>query len=98
MVLLVIASTNMIMSCGDAKNAYFSGRGIGREVYSSQPRGGTSWITSQTASEDQEGNLRFRRGGAFSLVGFCEALEKDGWVQSVLEPALFYLRDDGGML
>eukprot|EP00959_Pyramimonas_sp_CCMP1952_P304840 6380007-Pyramimonas_sp.AAC.1 len=40
MVLLVIASTNMIMSCGDVKNAYFSGRGIGREVYTSQPRGG----------------------------------------------------------
>eukprot|EP00959_Pyramimonas_sp_CCMP1952_P034366 720321-Pyramimonas_sp.AAC.1 len=39
MVLLVIASTNLIMSCGDVKNAYFLDAGLDVRFTSASPEG-----------------------------------------------------------
>lgn len=93
--LSLVASLRMHLVCGDIINAYFSGKPIGREVYIKQPRGGLP----------QSVLLRLRS----ALCGFSEAarlfrlalkvaFEEDGWLQSKLEPALFYKYDEVGIL
>ncbi|CAK0807109.1 unnamed protein product [Prorocentrum cordatum] len=80
MVLLVIASMGMIMSCGYIKNAYFSGRGIGREIYISQPRGGLKGLHPRQLLRAKKAIDGFAEAARLFWLAFCEVLEKDGWV------------------
>lgn len=101
LMLSLVATLRMHLVCGDSTNAYLSGKPIGRDVYIKQPRGGLPLVQADV--------LLKVRSAASAIYGiseaarlFCLALKKapeeDGWLQSKLEPALFYKYDEVGML
>ena len=93
--LAVCASFKFTLLAEDIKNAYFSGKNVGRKIYLGQHRGGLPGL--------EKGQLLRAKK---AIYGFAEAarlfwkehIESDGWQDSRLEPALFYLRKAGKLL
>ena len=76
----------------DVKNAYFSGKSIDRELYLQQPRGGLPGLQGSQLLRAKKAIYGFAEAARLFWLALKEHLEKDGWTESRLEPALFYLR------
>ena len=99
LVLLVLVQMGFSMSCGDVKNAYFSGKALQREIYMAQPREGPlPGLRPRQLLRANKAIYGFAEAARMFWLALCEALEADGWQQSRLEPALFYLRSAGKLV
>ena len=90
-----IAYFRFILLAKDIKNAYFSGKSVGREVYLEQPRGGLPGLKAGQLLKANKAIYGFAEAARLFWLALREHLLADGWVKSRLEPALFYLRVDG---
>eukprot|EP00435_Cladocopium_sp_Y103_P040884 s349_g11.t1 len=79
----------------DIKNAYFSGKSVSREVYIDQPRGGLKGLQTGQLLRARKAIYGFSEAARMFWLALKEHLENDGWRESKLEPALFYLRHEG---
>ena len=79
----------------DIKNAYFSGKNITREVYLDPPRGGLRGLQQGQLLRARKAIYGFAEAARLFWLALKEQLEADGWQESKLEPALFYLRHQG---
>ena len=93
--LSLIAYFRFILLAKDIKNAYFSGKTVGREVYLEQPRGGLPGLKAGQLLKANKAIYGFAEAARLFWLALREHLLADGWVESRLEPALFYLRVDG---
>ena len=91
--LMVSAYMGFVMICKDIKNAYFSGRSLDREIYFQQPKGGLRGLKPNQLLRAKKAIYGFSEAARLFWVALKGHLESDGWVESRLEPALFYLRD-----
>ena len=91
--LVLAAVFGFVLLSKDVKNAYFSGHEIGRELYLQQPRGGLPGL-----KKGQLLRASFSEAARLFWLALREHLLSDNWVESRLEPALFYLRDAEGRL
>lgn len=83
------------MVAKDVKNAYFSGRSVNREIYLDQPRGGLPNLQPGQLLRARKAIYGFSEAARLFWLALRDHLLADGWVESKLEPALFYLRVDG---
>ncbi|CAK9086452.1 Retrovirus-related Pol polyprotein from transposon RE1 (Retro element 1) (AtRE1) [Includes: Protease RE1 [Durusdinium trenchii] len=79
----------------DVRNAYFSGKSLDREVYLEQPKGGLRGLKPGQLLLARKAIYGFSEAARMFWVALKEHLQSDGWVESRLEPALFYLREQG---
>ena len=79
----------------DIKNAYFSGKNVTREVYLDPPRGGLRGLQQGQLLRALKAIYGFAEAARLFWLALKEQLEADGWQESKLEPALFYLRHQG---
>ena len=79
----------------DIKNAYFSGKAVGREIYLDQPRGGLPDLRPGQLMKANKAIYGFAEAARLFWLALREHLLSDGWEESKLEPALFYYRRDG---
>lgn len=91
--LTIAAYMGFILICKDIKNAYFSGRSLDREIYFKQPKGGLRGLRPGQLLRAKKAIYGFSEAARMFWVALKGHLESDGWVESRLEPALFYLRD-----
>ena len=77
------------------KNAYFSGKSVGREVYLDQPRGGLPGLQPGQLLKANKAIYGFAEAARLFWLALREHLLSDGWEESKLEPALFYYRVEG---
>ena len=107
MVLRVIAESvclavatyhHFVLLAQDVKNAYFSGKSVGREVYLEPPRGGLPGVRPGQLLRAKKAIYGFSEAARLFWLALKEHLESDGWCESRLEPALFYLRRGGQLL
>eukprot|EP00435_Cladocopium_sp_Y103_P063032 s564_g24.t1 len=96
--LAVSAFMNFVMISKDVKNAYFSGKSLERDIYLEQPRGGLGQLKPGQLMKAKKAIYGFSEAARLFWVALKGHLESDGWVQSRLEPALFFLRDDQSRL
>ncbi|CAK0904737.1 unnamed protein product [Prorocentrum cordatum] len=95
LLLTLAAAMGMILSLGDVKNAYFNGQDLQREVYLEQPRGGLPGLAPGQLLRARKAIYGFADAARLFWLALRDALLVDGWLQSRLEPALFYKRVDG---
>ncbi|CAK0891172.1 unnamed protein product [Prorocentrum cordatum] len=95
LLLTLAAAMGMILSLGDVKNAYFNGQNLQREVYLEQPRGGLPGLAPGQLLRARKAIYGFAEAARLFWLALRDALLSDGWLQSRLEPALFYKRVDG---
>ena len=93
--LAVCAYMHFTMVAKDVKNAYFSGRSVNREIYLDQPRGGLPGLKPGQLLRARKAIYGFAEAARMFWLALRDHLLSDGWVESKLEPALFYLRVDG---
>ncbi len=93
--LTLAASFQFVMVCKDIKNAYFSGKDLGRELYLLPPRGGLKGVRHGQLLKAKKAIYGFSEAARLFWLALKEHLEKDGWKESRLEPALFYYHVDG---
>ena len=93
--LAICASFGFVLLAKDIKNAYFSGKNVGREVYLDQPRGGLPGLSKGQLLKANKAIYGFAEAARLFWLALKEHLEADGWQESRLEPALFYLRHKG---
>ena len=91
-VLAICAYLGLTLFAKDIKNAYFSGRSLEREVYLSQPRGGLPGLQEGQLLRARKAIYGFAEAARMFWLALREYLISDGWQESRLEPALFYLR------
>ena len=91
--LLVSAHMGFVLISKDVKNAYFSGRSLDREVYLEQPKGGLRGVQPGRLLRARKAIYGFSEAARLFWVALKGHLESDGWRESRLEPALFYLRE-----
>lgn len=96
--LSLVATMRMRLVCGDITNANFSGKPIGREVYIKQPQGGLPQVPAGALLRVRSAISGFSEAARLFWLAVKEAFEEDGWLQSRLEPALFYKYDGSGIL
>ena len=77
----------------DVKNAYFSGKSVDREIYLEPPRGGLPGLRPGQLLRARKAIYGFAEAARMFWLALKEHLESDGWEESRLEPALFYLRE-----
>ena len=82
----------------DIKNAYFSGKDVGREIYLDQPKGGLPGLKPGQLLRANKAIYGFAEAARLFWLALKEHLESDGWKESRLEPALFYLRWRGRLV
>jgi len=92
LVLALSAAFGFQMVCKDIKNAYFSGKEIGRELYLLPPRGGLPGVGAGQILKAKKAIYGFAEAARLFWLALRDHLMSDGWVESRLEPALFYLR------
>ena len=80
---------------GDVQNAYFNGNDLQREVYLDQPRGGLPGLAAGQLLRARKAIYGFAEAARLFWLALRDASLADGWVQSLLEPALFFRRVDG---
>ena len=90
--LAVCAFYRYTLFAKDIKNAYFSGKSVGREVYIDPPRGGLLGIQPGQLLRARKAIYGFAEAARMFWLALREHLVSDGWQESKLEPALFYLR------
>ncbi|CAK0894249.1 unnamed protein product [Prorocentrum cordatum] len=95
LLLTLAAAMGMILSLGDVKNAYFNVQNLQREVYLEQPRGGLPGLAPGQLLRARKAIDGFAEAARLLWLALRDALLSDGWLQSRLEPALFYKRVDG---
>ena len=93
--LSVCAFLGFVLLAKDIKNAYFSGKAVGREIYLDQPKGGLPGLAPGQLLRANKAIYGFAEAARLFWLALKEHLESDGWVESRLEPALFYLRRHG---
>eukprot|EP00435_Cladocopium_sp_Y103_P033942 s1186_g8.t1 len=93
--LAVCAYHHFVLFAKDIKNAYFSGKSITREVYLDPPRGGLRGVQPGQLLRARKAIYGFAEVARLFWLALKEQLESDGWQESKLEPALFYLRRKG---
>ena len=91
--LTMVAYFGFVLLAKDIKNAYFSGKSVGREVYLEQPRGGLPGLLPGQLMRAHKAIYGFAEAARLFWLALREHLLADGWVESRLEPALFFLRD-----
>ena len=96
--LVLAAVFGFVLLSKDVKNAYFSGHEIGRELYLQQPRGGLPGLKKGQLLRARKAIYGFSEAARLFWLALREHLLSDNWVESRLEPALFYLRDAEGQL
>lgn len=72
--------------------SYFSGKGVGREIYLDPPKGGLPGLVPGQLLRANKAIYGFAEAARLFWLALKEHLESDGWKESRLEPALFYLR------
>ncbi len=90
--LAVCAFYKFTLVAKDIKNAYFSGKSVGREIYLDLPRGGLPGLRPGQLLKARKAIYGFAEAARMFWLALREHLESDGWRESKLEPALFYLR------
>ena len=93
--LAVVAYLGFTLISKDVKNAYFSGKAVDREIYLEQPRGGLGNLQHGQLLRARKAIYGFSEAARLFWLALKEHLESDGWVESRLEPALFFLRSQG---
>ena len=93
--LAVCAFMRFTLIAKDVKNAYFSGKSVSREVYLAQPRGGLPGLRPGQLLRARKTIYGFSEAARMFWLALREHLLSDGWVESKLETALFYLRSEG---
>ena len=93
--LAVSAFKGFTMISKDVKNAYFSGKSLDREIYLEQPRGGLRGLKPKQLLKAKKAIYGFSEAARMFWIALKGHLNSDGWEESRLEPALFYLRDGG---
>ena len=96
--LAVATMYQFILLSKDVKNAYFSGREIGRELYLRQPHGGLPGLKKEQLLKARKAIYGFSEAARLFWLALREHLLSDGWEESRLEPALFYLRHQGDLI
>ena len=91
--LAVAAYMGFTMISKDVKNAHFSGKSLDREIYLEQPRGGLGKLVPGQLLRAKKAIYGFSEAARMFWVALKGHLESDGWKQSRLEPALFFLRE-----
>ena len=93
--LSVCAYYQFVLLAKDIKNAYFSGKSLQREIFLDQPKGGLPGLRPGQLLRARKAIYGFAEAARLFWLALKEHLESDGWVESKLEPALFYLRREG---
>ena len=93
--LAIVAYMNFALISKDVKNAYFSGKSVSRDIYLEQPRGGLPDLKPKQLLKAKKAIYGFSEAARMFWLALKEHLESDGWVESRLEPALFFLREQG---
>ena len=93
--LAVCVHYKFVLLAKDIKNAYFSGKSVNREIYLDQPKGGLPGLRPGQLLRARKAIYGFAEAARLFWLALKEHLESDGWVESRLEPALFYLRRAG---
>lgn len=93
--LAVCAFLGFTLRAKDIRNAYFSGKTVEREIYMSQPKGGLPGLHPKQLLKAKKAIYGFAEAARMFWLALREHLLSDGWVESRLEPALFYLRRGG---
>ena len=96
--LAVCAFFKFTLFAKDIKNAYFSGKSVDREIYLEQPRGGLPGLLPGQLLRAKKAIYGFAEAARLFWLALREHLLSDGWVESKLEPALFYLRQQGRLV
>lgn len=96
--LAVPAFMNFVMVSKGVKNAYFSGKSLERDINLEQPRGGLGQLKPGQLMKAKKAVYGFSEAARLFWVALKGHLESDGWVQSRLEPALFFLPDSQSRL
>jgi len=96
--LSICAFYQFILIAKDIKNAYFSGKTVEREIYLDPPRGGLPGIIPGQLLKARKAIYGFAEAARLFWLALKEHLEADGWRESKLEPALFYLRSKGRLV
>ena len=96
--LAVATYHHFLLLAKDVKNAYFSGKSVGREVYLEPPRGGLPGVRPGQLLRAKKAIYGFSEAARLFWLALKEHLESDGWCELRLEPALFYLRRGGQLL
>ena len=96
--LAVCAFFKFTLFAKDIKNAYFSGKSVDREIYLEQPRGGLPGLLPRQLLRAKKAIYGFAEAARLFWLALREHLLSDGWVESKLEPALFYLRQQGRLV
>eukprot|EP00438_Fugacium_kawagutii_P008061 Skav219569 [mRNA] locus=scaffold3203:12014:25029:+ [translate_table: standard] len=91
--LAVVAYMHFILISKDVKNAYFSGKSVNRDIYLEQPRTGLPGLARGQLLKARKAIYGFSEAARMFWLALKEHLESDGWEESRLEPALFYLRE-----
>ena len=90
--LAVTAYMSFTLICKDVKNAYFSGRSVERDIYLEQPKGGLGTLKAGQLLKARKAIYGFSEAARMFWLVLKGHLESDGWQESRLEPALFFLR------
>ena len=90
--LAVCVHFKFVLLAKDIKNAYFSGKSVDREIYLDQPKGGLPGLKPGQLLRARKAIYGFAEAARLFWLALKEHLESDGWTESRLEPALFYLR------
>jgi hypothetical protein len=98
MLLALAAIFGMTLALGDVKNAYFNGRRLQREVYLEQPRGGLPGLRPGQLLKAKKAIYGFAEAARLFWLALLESFVSSGWVQSLLEPALFTMRRAGQLI
>ena len=96
-VLAVSAFHRFVLVAKDIKNAYFSGKSVGREIYLDPPKGGLPGVQAGQLLKANKAIYGFAEAARLFWLALREHLLSDGWCESRLEPALFYLRKGGAL-
>ena len=89
--LAVSAYMGFTLISKDVKNAYFSGKSLDRDIYLEQPRGGLKDLQPGCLLRAKKAIYGFSEAARLFWVALKGHLESDGWQESRLEPAMFYL-------
>ena len=96
--LAVCTYKRFLLFAKDIKNAYFSGKNVGREIYLEQPRGGLPGLQPRQLLKAKKAIYGFAEAARLFWLALRDHLLSDGWEESKLEPALFYLRRQGTLM
>ena len=96
--LCLVAFYKFILISKDVKHCYFCGKALEREIFPDQPKDGLPGLEKGVLLEARKAIYSFAEAARLFWLALKEHLESDGWVESRLEPAMFYHRDDSGRL